>query len=47
MVVMDRNQQEVINRRLDGYIEITQVTQDEAQRSPQLRQLGQFLLHGN
>lgn len=47
MVVMGPNQQEVINRRLDGYIDITQVTQDEAQRSPQLRQLGQFLLHGN
>jgi hypothetical protein len=47
MVVLDPNQQEMINRRLDGYIEIRQVTQDDILRSPQIRQLGQFLLHGD
>lgn len=46
MVVVDSDQQELISNRLQGRLEIIEVSPDQAARSPQLRQIGQFLING-
>jgi hypothetical protein len=43
IVVADADQQELLNRRLQGYIDTTPVTEEEVRRSPMFRELAAYL----
>ncbi len=43
MMVVDADQYELLNRRLSGYTDITQVSRDDVQRSPMFSELAEYL----
>jgi hypothetical protein len=47
MVLFDQEQQEIVNQRLGGYIDITQITHDDVMHSPQLGHIRELLLSGD